>query len=94
MGLSERKNIRRSYGFDEVAIVPGSITINPEITDTSIDIAGVNLTIPILASAMDAIVSPSFSVLMNKFLISISLKLVGNLYLINNDFCFSIISFD
>ena len=67
MGLSERKNIRRSYGFDEVAIVPGSITINPEITDTSIDIAGVNLTIPILASAMDAIVSPSFSVLMNKF---------------------------
>ena len=67
MGLSERKNIRRAYGFDEVAIVPGSITINPEITDTSIDIAGVNLTIPILASAMDAIVSPSFSVLMNKF---------------------------
>ena len=36
MGLSERKNIRRAYGFDEVAIVPGSITINPEITDTSI----------------------------------------------------------
>ena len=67
MGLSERKNIRRAYGFDEVAIVPGSININPEITDTSIDIAGVNLTIPILASAMDAIVSPSFSVLMNKF---------------------------
>jgi len=65
MGLSERRNIRRAYGFDEVAIVPGSITVNPEITDTSIDIAGINLSIPILASAMDAVLSPSFYILMS-----------------------------
>ena len=25
------KELERSYGFDEVAIVPGNVTINPEL---------------------------------------------------------------
>ena len=33
--IGRDKEARRAYGFDEVAIVPGSITIDPEDTDTS-----------------------------------------------------------
>ncbi len=60
------KEIRRAYGFDEVAIVPGSITINPEQTSTEMKIGGLSFDIPIMASAMDAVVSPSFATCMDK----------------------------
>ena len=30
MGRRLFKELERSYGFDEVAIVPGQVTINPE----------------------------------------------------------------
>jgi IMP dehydrogenase len=35
----ERK-ARRCYGFDEIALVPGNVTINPEDVDTSWNIGG------------------------------------------------------
>jgi len=28
------KTIEQTYGYDDVAIVPGEITINPELVDT------------------------------------------------------------
>ena len=34
------KRARRCYGFDEIALVPGSRTINPNEVDTSFEIAG------------------------------------------------------
>ena len=55
------KEIRRAYGFDEVAIAPGSFTINPDQTSTQFSIDGMTMSMPILAAAMDAIVSPSFA---------------------------------
>jgi IMP dehydrogenase len=55
------KEIRRAYGFDEVSIVPGSVTVNPELTSTEFSIDGITLDTPVLASAMDAIVSPKFA---------------------------------
>ena len=55
------KEVRRAYGFDEVAIAPGSFTINPDQTSTQFSIDGMTMSMPILASAMDAIVSPSFA---------------------------------
>ena len=55
------KEVRRAYGFDEVAIVPGSFTINPDQTSTHFSIDGMTMSMPILAAAMDAIVSPSFA---------------------------------
>ena len=61
MGPSQFKEIRRAYGFDEVAIVPGAVTINPDQTSTAFSVDGVELRTPILAAAMDAIVSPSFA---------------------------------
>ena len=55
------KEIRRAYGFDEVAIAPGVITLNPELTDTDFSIDGITLSTPVLAAAMDAVVSPGFA---------------------------------
>ncbi len=55
------KEVRRAYGFDEVAIAPGAFTINPDQTSTQFSIDGMTMPMPILAAAMDAIVSPSFA---------------------------------
>ena len=60
------KQLRRAYGFDEVAIVPGDVTINPELTELGLDIGPHHFAIPFLASAMDAVVDPSFAIEMHK----------------------------
>ena len=57
-----RKQLREAYGFDDVSIVPGALTINPDLTDVRTVIAGLTLEIPILAAAMDAVVDPSFAI--------------------------------
>jgi IMP dehydrogenase len=56
------KEIERAYGFDEVALVPGDTTINPDQTNTEFVIRDHVFSIPILASAMDAIVDPTFAI--------------------------------
>ena len=66
MGAPLFKEVRRSYGFDEVAIVPGQVTINPEQADMSLTLGEHRFPIPVLASAMDAVVSPDFAVKMGK----------------------------
>lgn len=66
MTTPQFKQLRRSYGFDEVAIVPGDITVNPEQTEIDLKIADFNLTVPILSSAMDAVVDVNFAILMSK----------------------------
>ena len=66
MTTPQFKQFRRSYGFDEVAIVPGDVTINPEQTDIALKIEGFTFTIPILAAVMDAVVDVNFAILMNK----------------------------
>ena len=60
------RELRRTYGFEEVAIVPGDVTTNPELSDPTLRIGPYDFSIPILASAMDAIVSPEFAGLMAK----------------------------
>ena len=62
MGRPQFKELRRAYGFDEVAIVPGSVTVNPDQTSTEFAVDGITVRIPIIASAMDAIVSPAWTV--------------------------------
>lgn len=61
----ERK-ARRCYGFDEIALVPGRITINPEEVDTSWEIGGKRYNVPILAAAMDGVVDVKFAIAMGK----------------------------
>lgn len=60
------KELRRTYGFEEVAIVPGDVTTNPELSVTQLAIGPYRFSIPIIASAMDAIVNPAFAGLMAK----------------------------
>ena len=47
------KQLRRAYGFDEVAIVPGDVTINPDQTDIHLTIGPHTFEIPIFAAALD-----------------------------------------
>ncbi len=55
-----------AYGFEDVAIVPGDVTINPELTNISVQVGSHDLAIPIMASAMDSVVSPSFAAKLSK----------------------------
>jgi IMP dehydrogenase len=66
MGQHLFKELQRAYGFDEVAIVPGEVTINPDMTSTKLAIGGISFEIPMLASAMDGTVSPRFATLMHE----------------------------
>ena len=66
MAVPQFKQLRRSYGFDEVAIVPGDVTINPDQTDIDFKIDNLTFSIPILAAAMDAVTDVSFAILMGK----------------------------
>jgi IMP dehydrogenase len=56
------KELRRAYGFDEVAIVPGDVTVNPDQTIIDFTIADYTFPIPFLASSLDAVVSPHFAI--------------------------------
>jgi IMP dehydrogenase len=60
------KRARRCYGFDEIALAPGKITINPEEVDASWDFCGRKFSVPIIAAAMDGVVDVKFAVEMSK----------------------------
>src|ERR1035437_7477161 len=59
--LGRGKMARRAYGFDEVALVPGRVTINPEEIDVSFALNGSTFPIPFLAAAMDGVVDVPFA---------------------------------
>jgi IMP dehydrogenase len=60
------KRARRCYGFDEIALVPGMQTCNPNEVDTSFTLGGFNFEVPILAAAMDGVVDVKFAAGMSK----------------------------
>jgi len=66
MATPQFRQLRRVYGFDEVAIVPGDITINPDQTNIDFKIEGFTFTIPILASAMDAVTDVNMAIQLSK----------------------------
>ncbi len=66
MAAPKFKDMQRAYGFEEVAIVPGDITINPDQTNTDFKIGNFTFSIPVVAAAMDAAVDPNFAILMHK----------------------------
>jgi IMP dehydrogenase len=65
MGRRLLKKLDQTYGFDEVAIVPGDVTINPEMVSTKLALGGHVFDAPFMASAMDGTVSPKFAALMH-----------------------------
>jgi IMP dehydrogenase len=56
------KTGRRGYGFDEVAIVPSRRTRDPDDVDISWEIDAYTFELPLMASAMDGVVSPATAV--------------------------------
>ncbi|MGI9086687.1 MAG: GuaB3 family IMP dehydrogenase-related protein [Chthoniobacterales bacterium] len=71
MWIGRNRKARVTYGFDEIALVPGRITINPNEVDTRFrlprrDADPIELKIPILASAMDGVVDVKFAIAMSK----------------------------
>jgi len=72
MWIGRNRKARVTYGFDEIALVPGEITINPNEVDTSFviprpgDQEPLRLKIPIIASAMDGVTNVRFCIEMAK----------------------------
>src|SRR6266566_3656425 len=64
--IGRDREARRAYGFDEIALVPGDMTVNPDEVDTSLQIGDLKLEIPFLASAMDGVVDVPFAIAMGK----------------------------
>ena len=60
------KQLRQSYGFDEVAIVPGDVTLNPDQTSTDFSIGDFTFSFPIVTSAMDSVVDVDFAIAFGK----------------------------
>ena len=67
MWLGRGRKARRCYGFDEIALVPGEVTINPNEVDTSWQLGNKKYRVPVIASAMDGVVDVNFAVKMSKF---------------------------
>jgi IMP dehydrogenase len=71
MWIGRNRKARVTYGFDEIALVPGETTINPNEVDTSFKIprpdgSCIELKIPIIASAMDGVTDVRFCIAMGK----------------------------
>src|SRR5438045_8640652 len=71
MWIGRNRKARVTYGFDEIALVPGRVTIKPSEVDIGFrlprkDAELLDLKIPILASAMDGVVDVKFAVAMSK----------------------------
>ena len=64
--LGRTKTVRRAYGIDEIALVPGERTVDPGITKTNWEIGGIKRDIPIIASAMDGVVDVNMAVGLSK----------------------------
>jgi IMP dehydrogenase len=54
--------LRHAYGFDDVAIVPGNVTVDPNETDVSWSVGSLRLGLPVVASAMDGVVDVAFAI--------------------------------
>jgi len=85
MGMGKRwpqssQEMSTSLGLMVRALVPGALTINPSEVDISWELCGHRFPIPIIAAAMDGVVSPSFAIEMGR---------VGGLAVLNLEGIFS-----
>ncbi|GIT15430.1 MAG: guanosine monophosphate reductase [Chloroflexota bacterium] len=60
MDTNPKLRISNAYSFDDISIVPGTVTIDPDKVTTDFCIGSYKFSIPIIAAAMDAITSPNF----------------------------------
>ena len=64
--IGRGKKARRAYGFDDVAIVPSRRTRDPDDVDISWTLGPYRFDLPLLASALDGVVSPTTAGLLGK----------------------------
>src|ERR1044071_4269982 len=64
--IGRGKKGRRAYGFDDIAIVPSRRTRDPDDIDITSMIGPYRLELPLLASAMDGVVSPETAGIVGK----------------------------
>jgi IMP dehydrogenase len=60
------KAARHAYGFDDIAIVPSRRTRDPDDVDISWEIDAYRFDLPLMAAAMDAVVSPRSAITIGK----------------------------
>jgi len=60
------KASRRAYGFDEIALVPGDYTLDPELCDISYELGQFKFETPIIASGMDSVVDVKVAATLGK----------------------------
>ena len=64
--IGRGKKARRAYGFDDIAIVPSRRTRDPDDVDISWKLGDYTFQLPLLASAMDGVVSPTTAGIIGK----------------------------
>src|SRR3954449_7496658 len=64
--IGRGKKGRRAYGFDDIAIVPSRRTRDPDDIDISWTLGPYRFELPLLAAAMDGVVSPRTAGLVGK----------------------------
>lgn len=62
MSIGMGKDARRAYGLDQVSILPSRRTRDPQDVDISWEIDAFTFALPLLASAMDGVVSPASAI--------------------------------
>src|SRR5260370_34437609 len=66
MRVGRGRKARVAYGFDDIALVPGTVTINPNEVDVSWELCGHRFELPIIAAAMDGVVGPTLAMEMGR----------------------------
>src|SRR5881409_2272311 len=66
MWVGRGRKARVAYGFDDIALVPGTVTINPNEVDIAWELCGHRFELPIIAAAMDVVVGPRLAIEMGR----------------------------
>ena len=61
MWVGRGRKARVAYGFDDIALVPGTVTVNPNEVDVSWELCGRRIELPIIAAAMDGVTDARFA---------------------------------
>ena len=67
MWVGRGRKARIAYGFDDIALVPGTVTVNPNEVDVAWELCGRRIELPIVAAAMDGVSDPRFAIAMGRF---------------------------
>ena len=66
MWVGRGRKARVAYGFDDIALVPGTVTVNPNEVDVAWELCGRRIELPIIAAAMDGVTDSRFAIEMGR----------------------------